>query len=346
MSSRKRALSRGSFNLQSPLQCKTDPIRSVAPYSPRTPQARNNSSSSPFREDLPSNFSQLDLTPKNDMNVHYLSVADSLFNYSIGIETRLDVVLSHILKYRNCAPLENHTFEPFVSLIDSGAACPADCQYFLLTIPAMMIDKGMLPSDSVLNQLIAKAKNLLSPGICFVTFGNDQKVPRQHIKEMIALFESLLRDKGSQKQRTFTYGASRIEEYVALQGVVDKYSENQKKKNDPELVRSASIERFLSDHRGIEERISDGKIRQKKISREEFERIQKYAHLFVSWETAYRSVQQVWEVMKIDPQFEVNVLISMMPITFADFTVSGLKQFAVEEGIIIPELPSPQIYLD
>ena len=71
---------------------------------------------------------------------------------------------------------------------------------------------------------------------------------------------------------------------------------------------------------------------------EEREKLMRYAKLFLSWETAYRAVKQVWMAMKKDDKFDINILLSMMPVTFADYTVTGLKTFANDEGITIADI--------
>ncbi|OHT11269.1 hypothetical protein TRFO_19370 [Tritrichomonas foetus] len=292
------------------------------------------------------------LNPNNDFIIKYQSVASSLYELSVGIETRIHIVLKHILKFRDCAPLKHHKFETFVTLFDAGLACPPDCQYLLLTIPAFMISEGMTPSQEVLKQLIWREKHLLNPNIVFVTFGMRQIEPRKHIREMIKLFEGLLVDDlENEKNKISSLGTFYIEKFVKA----EKETENTEKlenlnncQNDPQeksrILESKSIESFLNDARNLDERINDGEIIQVSMKPEEKEKIEKLAKKFVSWETAYYHVVEVWKIMKKDDNFKINVLLAMMPATFADFTIVGLKSFAEDEGIKIKELEPREVF--
>ena len=166
------------------------PPKKVFPYTPNSPKHRKSELSVYPTVDF-------DLNPNFSLEKGSKAVANSLYNFSVGIETRLPMILKQILEFRDCVPLENHVFEKFVNLIDSGAACPSDCQYTLLTIPVQMIlYKNLIPSKHVLVQLIERAERLLSPDNFFVTYKSHQIIPRYHIQEMIKLFKSLTINQG------------------------------------------------------------------------------------------------------------------------------------------------------
>jgi hypothetical protein len=56
-------------------------------------------------------------------------------------------------------------------------------------------------------------------------------------------------------------------------------------------------------------------------------------YLFTSWPLAYDHSKCVWELMKTDPGFDVNILISRIPLTFADFLVNAIRSFMTNEGL-------------
>ncbi|KAK8884342.1 hypothetical protein M9Y10_043451 [Tritrichomonas musculus] len=195
------------------------PPKRVSPYTPNSPKLRK---SEIFIMPSP----DFNLNPNFSLEKSSKAVANSLYNLSVGIETRLLVVLKQILDFKDCVPLEKHTFDKFVSLIDSAAACPSDCQYLLLTIPALMIlYKKLIPPQHVLVQLIERAEHLLSPDNFFVTFGFHQLLPRYHIEEMILLFKSLLNEEipdiNEYVHSGGVFGSKYIEEFVQT-GVIDE----------------------------------------------------------------------------------------------------------------------------
>jgi hypothetical protein len=68
------------------------------------------------------------------------------------------------------------------------------------------------------------------------------------------------------------------------------------------------------------------------LSIEQRKRIDDLVALFVNWEYAYEAVGKVWEEIKKDNSFEVDILLSRLPITFASFLIEGLVSLADEEG--------------
>lgn len=63
--------------------------------------------------------------------------------------------------------------------------------------------------------------------------------------------------------------------------------------------------------------------------------------LFNDWPSVYDACVAVWQVMRINQAFDVNVLLARMPFSFACFLTEALENFAEEEGITLPELILP-----
>ena len=70
-------------------------------------------------------------------------------------------------------------------------------------------------------------------------------------------------------------------------------------------------------------------------------KILELAKLFTEWAESYDASQKVWEVMKEDQSFELDVLLSQIPVTFADFLVEAIKTFSFEESLDVSESLPP-----
>lgn len=108
--------------------------------------------------------------------------------------------------------------------------------------------------------------------------------------------------------------------------------------SDPNIQ---SIERFIRSTDTLYERREKGKIRLDSLSPEQREKINVLAKLFNNWKTAYASSRVVWNTMKADTTFDVNILLSQIPVSYGDFLVEALTTFAQQEGIIIQKIESP-----
>ena len=107
---------------------------------------------------------------------------------------------------------------------------------------------------------------------------------------------------------------------------------------DPAL---SSIERFFMSNDTIYERRARGSKRLDGLTQEQLKQLYELAGLFVNWRTAYSSSQVVWNVMKTDNSFDIDVLLSQIPVSYGDFLVEALTTFAQQEGIHIKEIVSP-----
>lgn len=102
-----------------------------------------------------------------------------------------------------------------------------------------------------------------------------------------------------------------------------------------------SIERFIRSTDTLYERREKGKSRLENLSQEQREKIDALSQLFNNWKTAYASSRVVWNTMKADSTFDVNILLYQIPVSYGDFLVEALTTFAEQEGIIIQKIESP-----
>ena len=70
-------------------------------------------------------------------------------------------------------------------------------------------------------------------------------------------------------------------------------------------------------------------------------RILELARLFTVWAESYEASHKVWEVMKEDQSFELDALLSQIPVTFADFLVEAIKTFSFEESLDVSDSLPP-----
>jgi hypothetical protein len=87
--------------------------------------------------------------------------------------------------------------------------------------------------------------------------------------------------------------------------------------------------------RGLVEPLSDirdrGARKFETMSEEQKARINELAMWFRRWDNAYDGSKRVWEIMKNDDEFDIDVLISQIQLSFADFLVSAILEFREEE---------------
>lgn len=108
--------------------------------------------------------------------------------------------------------------------------------------------------------------------------------------------------------------------------------------SDPNIQ---SIERFIRSTDTIYERREKGIQRLENLNPEQRAQISSLAKLFNNWKTAYASSRVVWNTMKADSKFDVNILLSQIPVSYGDFLIEALTTFAEQEGILIQKIESP-----
>lgn len=102
-----------------------------------------------------------------------------------------------------------------------------------------------------------------------------------------------------------------------------------------------SIEKFLTSKGNIYQRRSRGARLYEDLDQQQVKQISELAKLFTAWNTAYSSSKVVWDVMKNDDKFDIDVLLSQIPISYGDFLIEGLTTFAQNEGIHLKEITRP-----
>ena len=103
-----------------------------------------------------------------------------------------------------------------------------------------------------------------------------------------------------------------------------------------------SIERFLLSKDNIYQRRTRGAKLFDGLSPEKIQQICELAKLFNAWNTAYNSSKVVWDTMKKDDNFDIDILLSQIAVSYGDFLIEGLKTFAKQEGIHIKDIVSPK----
>jgi hypothetical protein len=86
----------------------------------------------------------------------------------------------------------------------------------------------------------------------------------------------------------------------------------------------------------IQTRVHDGGENYNTLPVDQRQQIQFLAGLFCRWEDAYDGSKRVWEIMKADPQFDLNVLIAQIQLSFADFLVHAIRKFMTDEDFSYP----------
>ena len=96
--------------------------------------------------------------------------------------------------------------------------------------------------------------------------------------------------------------------------------------------------RFLSSSDNLLQRRKRGIETYKRLTQREIAQILKLCSLFTSWEVAYDASLAVWDVMKHSENFEIEALLSQLPVSFGDFLVEAIKSFAQVAGIKIDRI--------
>lgn len=93
--------------------------------------------------------------------------------------------------------------------------------------------------------------------------------------------------------------------------------------------------RFLSSSDNLLERRRRGNEVYRTLNRQEIAQILKLCSLFTSWDVAYDASLSVWEVMEHSEKFDIEALLSQLPVSYGDFLVEAVKTFAEVSGIKI-----------
>ena len=351
------------------------PSKTVTPFTPGRKREGSTVSFVGHGVDAAEFTSMLELAPERSGSSSAL--AQSLYDLSIKLR-KLGDVLDQIRFFKKMAPLPHYRYRSILELIYAAAKCPPDAQYLLLTIAARMVKLDNFATREELQLLAAACENLIRGKLFYVSFGDNQAKPKRKLEEMLELFRQKRRETKEVRIRMrATYGTKEIEAFIQEQvrrttsgerpiseDEVGEYlrtssamrSEEQSssevtevppedegvslaQSRDPQF--SGSIDRFLGSKDNLFGRIDRGAGLYSHLNPDEAKRIEELAKLFVRWEKAYEACRTVWNIMKEDDTFDVDILISQVPVSFADFLIEGLKTFAAKEGIPVPEMQNP-----
>jgi hypothetical protein len=110
-----------------------------------------------------------------------------------------------------------------------------------------------------------------------------------------------------------------------------------------EGAKDSSPEKFFEDDDSaragplVIARLDDGGVTFASLPPEQQRLLKDMALWFVDWDTAYLAAMRVWEVIEKDTLFPLGVFISLVELTFADFLVEVLRDFASEAGFCSDE---------
>ena len=355
---------------QRPITKAKSPGKQVTPFTPGRKREGTTVSFVGHGVDAAEFTSMLELAPERSGSSSAL--AQSLYDLSIKLRKLTDV-LDQIHFFKKMAPLPHYRYRSILELIYAAAKCPPDAQYLLLTIAARMVKLDNFATREELHQLAAACENLIRGKLFYVSFGDDQEKPNRKLQEMWQLFKQKRRETREVKIRMrATYDTKSIEAFIQEQlrrtasgerliseDEIEDYLRTSSamrsqepsgsdaaeegvsldQSQDPQF--SGSVDRFLGSKDNLMGRIDRGSKMYSHLSPEEVQKIEELAKLFVRWEKAYDACKVVWNLMKEDDSFDVDILISQVPVSFADFLIEALKTFAANEGIPVPDIQNP-----
>jgi hypothetical protein len=244
----------------------------------------------------------------------------------------IDDVLVQLEAFTKWAPLRLYNHTELVDLIAAAKNCPIDALFRLLEVGAKMIEQGNFPdsrSSEFVDRIIC---DLHRQKVFIPCFGSDQQAARDELKRLHSLFSQNI----SEHNDSAIWNTSNVERVVRQQ-------ERRAAAGLP-LMTDTEVDAFLGPSRRInvtERRLSkedkvveSPKERFRAMDEHHRQEISFLAGLLSSWDDAYEGSKKVWEKMKTDPDFDIDVLISQIQFAFADFLVDAIRQFMHDEGFV------------
>ncbi|OHT08269.1 hypothetical protein TRFO_04866 [Tritrichomonas foetus] len=102
-----------------------------------------------------------------------------------------------------------------------------------------------------------------------------------------------------------------------------------------------SMKVFLASKDDLFERRKRGATVIKTMNQDLIRQILRLVSLFASWDVAYDASLAVWEVMQKSDDFDVDALLSQLPVSYGDFLVEALKTFAEASGLQFTDVDNP-----
>jgi hypothetical protein len=272
------------------------------------------------------------------------------------------------------APLRLYSYDELIDLIHAAKNCPVDVLFQLLEVGGKMVEERNFPdlkSREFIDTIIC---DLHSRKVYIPCYGSNQSAARDELKRLHSLFSSDIREPaGGHSGKWTTPDIERVvrrQERRASLGLPPMTADEvytfitNRDSGDSEMFSSpdpmlrlspTGLKQHLQSRRSSEgdgsvpprlERgvrdspsrlegwASRGRERFRALDEQHRQEISFLAGLFTKWEDAYEASMTVWERMKRDPEFDIDILTSQIQFAFANFLVGAIKQFMLDEGFI------------
>jgi hypothetical protein len=288
----------------------------------RTPESKNIAG----RDQNKSALADVPAQPQASRRESSSEMAQSLYELSIQLRP-LDTVIAQIRSFKKLAPLDRYQYRELIDLMHASAECPPEPEFLFLSIATKMVKLKNYPDKSQHRELYDITRKLLQgrPRLCL--YDGDQTRCRAKLKKMLALFAGQFPTVAPKRRLLKTSDAEKIvKEQQPVPGPAEPCPADQSDNSpvSPPPVTPPDEPRRNSaqdTHRAFTS-----------LSEEQQATLKTMALWFVNWETAYQAALRIWEVVEKDSGFPVDALVSVVPLTFADFLLEVLKDCAKDPG--------------
>ena len=365
------ASAEGIFDKNYPSQLSRHKKRTIAPFRSPSVKARsrksNITSMISYQTMSDEQFSQmLDIPEPRNNEPSLLGL--SLYECSLDLRPLSDA-LNQLLNFRINAPLKMYSYASLIDLINASVKCLPDATLYLLLIAKDMVLLGNYAKPVFLRRLVRITEYFIEKKYFYCSFGDDQVRPQLKLKKILKVLLGEIRS-GKVKGKEGTCNTRAIEALMSKnrrQNELRLKMELERRKMGHKRLRrrrlfqnnlgddrsynetysfaschSQSIEEFLLSKDDIFQRKAKGSKMYFDLTPDQIRLICNLAKLFNSMDTIYSATQIVWNVMKTDETFNVDILLSQIQTSYGDFLIEALKCYADLEGIIIRHIESPR----
>ena len=326
---------------------KQEHTRNISPRqtfrTPNVPKSRHNQDDTPslkkkrLTDDEFSDMILFDRPEETNLEV----LINSMYQLSLNT-IKTDTVIRIIHEFKELVPLKRYKYASIIDLLTLSSKCPLDIKFLILSIAAEMVREGNPPTISNLDLFLQETEELLHKGF-FEELGKHktQKELKKELQEMWNTF---------QYSRRFPIKATpgdlptnMIEKHIPQerekkhQYQNQDQDESQKEHNEhhDHIIHRIYTPNLTIDNLFYHETQANETNIERKLElipstkRKEIEEI---IGLFDEWEKAYDATIKIYELMKKDKTFDLELILSIIPNNIGDFLVFGLQTFE-KEGI-------------
>jgi hypothetical protein len=225
--------------------------------------------------------------------------------------------IAQIQNFHKVAPLQLYLYPELINLIEGAQNCPPDTVFELLLIAGDMFRGGNLPERKDAKTIAAIIGFHLQNRTVFPSFPGGQAAARAILHDLRALFKNAGDPPPRPALRFRTRDLERVVEEQRVRSEAGR----------PRMT-DGEARAFL-----LGEAPAGGADSYESMDEEHRHQIDELARALTHWETAYDWAKRIWAIMKEDPAFDVNVLITRIQFSFADFLVRAIQAFMSDEGI-------------